>query len=464
VSKPVSAEQGSFRDPSGQIFVSGDHIYRTVMPCAKEDYDFVRGTSVWEDLIAEGLVLPEKKVDPAILGELAEGATYVLEHPKIPFVSYPYEWCFYGLKEAALLHLDLHLRALDNGITLSDATAYNIQFIGSNPVFIDHLSFRKYREGEFWMGHRQFCEQFLNPLLLRSKLGIAHNAWYRGTLEGIDILDMNRLLPWNKKLSWKMMSNIVLQARFQKSEIQSTSQNAGNKRRSLPIEGFRFMLKGLRSWINKLEPADTGKSVWGDYADSNSYLEKEQDQKKQFIAQFIGSVKAETVWDIGCNTGDYSRAAIEAGANSVVGFDFDQTALEAGFKRAQKENLPFLPLFMDAANPSPDQGWAESERSGMLSRATPDSVIALAVVHHLAISRNVSLGNVINWLMNMAPTGVIEFIPKSDPMVQELMRLREDIFDQYTEEAFLAAVASRAQITGKEKVSSTGRLLVSYQR
>ncbi len=464
MSKAISAEQGSFRDPSGQVFVSDDRVYRTVMPVAKDDYDFVRSASVWGELIDEGLVLPEKKVHPSILGELAQGATYVLEHPKIPCISYPYEWCFYGLKEAALLHLDLHLRALDNGITLSDATAYNIQFIGSKPIFIDHLSFRKYREGEFWMGHRQFCEQFLNPLLLRSKLGIPHNAWYRGTLEGIDIMDMNRLLPWNKKLSWKMISNIVLQARFQKSGIQGSAQDTGNKQRRLPIEGFRFMLKGLRSWIKKLEPADTGKTVWGDYAVSNSYLDKEQNNKKQFIAQFTASTKAKIVWDIGCNTGDYSRAAIEGGAKSVVGFDFDQIALEAGFKRAQKEKLPFLPLFMDAANPSPDQGWAESERSGMLSRATPDAIIALAIVHHLAISRNVPLGNVIDWLMSMAPAGVIEFIPKSDPMVQELLRLREDIFDQYTEDVFLAAIASRAQITDQEKVSSTGRLLVSYRR
>lgn len=459
----VVLDKGSFRDPSGQVYLLGDKVYRTVMPRASGDFDTVRSSEAWAALQEEGKVLPEERVDSSILGEAARDAVYVLEHPKLPYISYPYEWSFPLLKAAALLHLDVHMQALEGGITLSDASAYNIQFIGPKAVFMDHLSFRPYREGEFWIGHRQFCEQFLNPLLLRSLLGIPHNAWYRGTQEGISVEDINQLIPLRKKLSWNVLTQITLQARFQRASIGDVKKRKTPVKQKLPKEAFMQMLKSLHSWIGKMEPADTGKTVWGDYAHSHSYTDEEVSRKKQFIHDFVQARKASRVWDIGCNTGDYSKVAIDAGAELVIGFDFDQKALELAYSRAVQEHLPFLPLFLDAANPSPNQGWAESERKGFSSREKPDLLIALAVVHHLAIGRNVPLDEVVDWLVKLSPSGVIEFVPKNDPMVQELLRLREDIFEDYGEEKFLAALESRARVTRKETVSASGRCLFAFE-
>ena len=174
------------------------------MPMAADDFDFVRGSGLIDELHSRGKVIGEQIVDAALLGEHAADAHYVLEHPRLPFVSYPYEWSFSALKAAALLHLDIQQAALKKGVTMTDATAYNIQFIGPRPVFIDSLSFRRYQEGEYWAGHRQFCEQFINPLLLRSFNGIPHNAWYRGELEGISAENLSRLLPWRSRLSWNV--------------------------------------------------------------------------------------------------------------------------------------------------------------------------------------------------------------------------------------------------------------------
>ena len=460
----VEIDGGSFRDPSGRVFLLQDRVYRTVMLRAAPDFDFVRSTPIWGELLKQGKVLPEEKVDPTILGEAAKDAVYVLEHPRLPYISYPYEWSFPVLKAAALLHLDVHLHALKGGITLSDASAYNIQFRGPKPVFIDHLSFRPYLDGEFWIGHRQFCEQFLNPLLLRSVLGVSHNAWYRGMLEGISVSEINQLIPWRKKLSWNILSHVALQARFQRSSLENSKKKQNTVERKLPLAVFRQMLSSLRSWIAKMEPEDTGKTVWGDYAKSHSYTDQEVAAKKQFVHDFVQARQVGKVWDIGCNTGDYSKVAIEAGAKLVIGFDFDQQALEIAYARAQSEKLPFLPLFLDAANPSPNQGWAESERLGFSSREKPDAIIALAVVHHLAIGRNIPLEEVVDWLVGLSPSGVIEFVPKNDAMVQELLRLREDIFYDYNEGYFLKSLESRARVTRAETVSVSGRRLVCFER
>ena len=230
------------------------------------------------------------------------------------------------------------------------------------------------------------------------------------------------------------------------------------------LVSFRRMLEKLDNWINQLEPADTEKTVWQDYAKSHSYSSEEAQLKKIFVKEFVGHVKPKMLWDMGCNIGEYSKAALEAGAEYAVGFDFDQGALEATFARARDENLSLQSLFMDAANPSPNQGWNEEERQGLGARSSVDAVLALAFVHHLSIARNIPLDQLLDWLLNLAPTGVIEFVPKEDPMVQELLRHREDIFPNYTEEFFLQHIATKATLVKTKVVSKSGRLLVWYAR
>jgi ribosomal protein L11 methylase PrmA len=459
----VRADTGSYRDPSGRVFVLGDRVLRTVMPRAAADFEFVRSTGVLERLIAEGAAIAEQSVDPSALPAGFEAARYIVQHPKLPFVSYPYEWCFTGLKRAALLHLDIHIRCLEQDVTLSDASAYNIQFLGPKPIFIDSLSFRRYHEGEFWIGHRQFCEQFLNPLLLRALFGVPHNAWYRGGLEGIPSAELSRLLPLRRKLSWNVLSNVVMPASFQRAATGGADADIPKTSR-LPRATMQRMLERLRTWIAALEPADRGKTVWSDYADHTSYDADDIERKRMVIAEFTASVRPRLLWDIGCNTGDYAKVALQAGAAYAVGFDFDQGALDTAFARAVSERLSFLPLYLDLANPTPSQGWAERERRGLADRASADAILGLALVHHLAIGRNIPLEEVVDWLVGLAPNGIIEFVPKSDPMVQRLLRLREDIFDDYAEEVFAKHLQAKAEIVRAVKVSASDRRLFWFAR
>ncbi|KAB0679727.1 class I SAM-dependent methyltransferase [Aureimonas leprariae] len=463
----IRADAGSFRDPSGRVFHHRDRVLRSVGETARAAYEAVRDKGLFEALAARGAMVASRELPRSEWPDGVGRAAYLLDHERIDTLSYPYEWGFGQLKAAALLHLDLQVELLDNDIVLSDATAYNVQFAGARPVFIDVLSLRPYREREYWEGHRQFCEQFLNPLLLRALAGVAHNAWYRGSLEGIPTLDLARLLPWRKRVSsWNVLSQVTLQAGLERRAIGAPDAAVRQARsgQGLSRLGYAGILQGLRRWIGRLEPADTGKTVWGDYAASHTYTGPEVEAKRRFVEEFAKAERPRRLLDLGCNTGDYSLTALAAGAGKVVGFDFDQRAIDLAFSRAQAEDVDFLPLWLDAANPSPDQGWRQRERPGFASRMRSDALIALAFEHHLAIGRNVPLPDVVEWLTDLAPTGVIEFVPKTDETVRRMLALRTDIFPDYTQEAFERELRRNARIVREAAVSASGRVLFQYDR
>jgi ribosomal protein L11 methylase PrmA len=455
-------EPGSFRDPGGRVFRAGESVFRAVLDAAADNFDRVNQSGILRRLADQG-----KLVDFADVTEKApalglEKANVLLSHPRIPFISYPYEWSFSLHKAAALAHLDLHLELLEQGYTLSDATAYNIQFDGVRPVFIDHLSIRPYEDGEIWAAHRQFCMQFLNPLLMWSVLDLQPNHWFRGSLEGIAPEDLAKLMPLRKRFNWTILTHVVAQAAMQNRSVKTTTGSARYRDARLPKLSFEGMLRGLRSAIARLE-VPSHRTVWGDYAGNTSYAAPEAEAKHAFVKEMVSAIAPGLLYDIGCNSGDYSKSALEAGADKVIGFDFDHGALEIAYRRAREENLDLLPLWLDAANPSPAQGWGQAERMGMTGRAKPDALLALAFVHHIAIGRNVPLDMVIDWLVSLAPTGVIEFPHKDDPMVQLLLSQRPDIFPDYHNEAFAVLLSQRGRIVKSANVLPT-RTLYWYER
>lgn len=458
-------DDSSFRDPAGQVYRTRDRILRSVSARGAPDYEFIRDSGLLSELVTANRLIPSEEVSPDILGPDAGDVRYVLEHPVLPFISYPYEWCFSALKSAALLQLDLITDALARGVTLSDASAYNVQFRGADPVFIDPLSFQRYQNGDYWAAHQQFCEQYLNPLLLTALKGVAFNGWFRGNLEGIHSDDLDRLLSWRHKLNWRVLTHVTLPVR-----LQSRARSAGDtridrvKERHLPKTSLLAMVGGLRKWIGGLEPRSSAHSVWRGYEADNSYDADAAATKAAFTQQFAAKLKPAMLLDVGCNTGEYAEIALNAGAAEAIGIDTDPSVVDAAFQRAKSKNLRFMPLVMDAADPSPGQGWLGRERKSLDGRINAQALLAYAVVHHLAIGRNIPLPEIISWLIGLAPQGVIEFVEKEDPMIQRMLQLREDIFPDYRRDAFLAAIGNHAEIVETRDVIEGRRLLVWYRR
>lgn len=456
---------GSFRDPRGQVFSRNGEIFRTIGPLGLEGYARARDSGLLAELEARGWLVPSREIEGGSAGAAGLDGRIVLQHPRLPFIAYPYEWPFSALKDAALLQLELILECLDRGFSLSDASAYNIQFNGHRPQFIDVLSIQPYVEGEPWFGYRQFCEQFLNPLLLTALHGTPYHAWYRGSLEGIPAVDLAQMLRLRDRLSLRILSHVVLQARLQRKSIADPSRAGASARKvRLTRSGYKAIVMQLRDWVAALQPAGGGKSVWDDYAQSNTYSVSEYAEKRAAIAEFCDRTRPRMLWDIGCNSGDFAATALQSGAGFCVGFDADHGALERAYARAKSGALPFIPLYQDLANPSPSQGWSERERPGVNGRRGADALIALAIIHHLAIGRNVPLPDAVRWLVSLAPRGVIEFVPKSDPTVQTMLALRQDVFDGYSDEAFATTLEAEASIVTRRTSSATGRTLFVYER
>ena len=457
---PVS---GSFRDPKGQVAKTalGD-VFRVITEVGNAEFADVEESGLYAHLIEQGKLIEHHHVPLTDVTNVSNIET-LLRHPSLPMVSYPYEWCFQQMKDAALLQLYLYLESLEYGKTLSDATAYNVQFLRGKPIFIDTLSFIPYTPGQFWLGQEQFTELFLNPLLLTSYSGLPFNDIYRGSMTGVSSEMISAVTPFRRKLSWRYFNYIHLPRQSKKRSLESGAAGVRKVEGKLPKEGFQFILKQLRSWTETLT-APEAPSTWIAYTQTRTYEDQSVSQKVKFVAECVDQARPKQVLDVGCNTGEFSFLALDAGAEHVVGLESDQQALSTAYAQAVEKSAAFLPLHQNITNPTPSQGWANEERDSIGQRVSADFMLALAMLHHIVISGNIPLKRAVSYLTNLAPRGVIEWVPKSDPMVQTLLRNREDIFDTYSENMFERILIETGVSVHKKQKLENGRTLYLYER
>jgi ribosomal protein L11 methylase PrmA len=387
----------------------------------------------------------------------------VIAPERIDFVSYPYEWTFGELKDAALLTLDAQLDALADGWTLRDASAFNVQFRDGRPVLIDSLSFEPHEDGVPWVAYRQFCEHFLAPLALMARVDVRFGNLLRTEIDGIPLDLAARLLPSRTRLNFGLLSHVHLHARSQRRH--AGNEDEGEAARTARIARSRLiaLIGNLRSTVKGLNWTPAG-TEWSDYADNTSYGDAATASKAGLVEAFVREVPGARAWDLGANTGRYSRIAADAGKR-VLAFDIDPAAAEQHYRALKAEGrTDILPLVQDVANPSPGLGWAGRERRSLLERAHADVILALALVHHLAISRNVPLPMLLGLFADLAPWAVVEFVPREDPMVRRLLAARRDVFDDYTIEGFRAAAAGRFEIVREEPIAESPRTLFLLRR
>jgi SAM-dependent methyltransferase len=404
------------------------------------------GSTSFQELVGAGRVVQTTTVDPEPARSLVPAGEWdiIVEHERIPFVSYPYEWSFSMLRDAASAHLEILLAVLDDGIGMKDGTAFNMQWIGTAPVFIDIGSFEPLSDGP-WAGYRQFCQTFLFPLLLESHLGVPFQHYLRGQLEGFDPVDMRNLLRGTKRFKRGVFRNVYLHSILAGRAAQGTQEtkrelSAAGANTTLTKATATKLLKTIRRLRTK-----RASSNWTRYRETCSYSDEDRQQKERFVRAALEVRPGSVVWDLGCNDGYFARVAAET-AEYVVAVDSDDVVIDQLYGTLRQSGTTnILPLVIELVDPSPARGWRGLERKAFDQRGRPDVVLALALVHHLALSANVPLPQIVDWLRSFGGTCVVEFVAREDPMAEVLLGNKPpgtfpdyhvDRFEQLLGEAF----------------------------
>lgn len=447
----------SYRDPSGYIFEAGGEIYRQVNNIFKEDFDLFIKNGCYDNLMKKGLLISHQNILTNLTGDPNWHTT--IKPERIGYISYPYEWPFDMLKDAALLTLQLLKESLAYGFILKDATPFNIQWHKGKLIFIDTLSFEKYKEEGPWAAYRQFCESFLSPLLLMHYTKKPMHELLLAWPDGIPLSVTKSLLPRRSRFSLHTYLHIHLH-----SAVSQKKNNTNNKILKLPKQKLLNLANSLEGLIRKLKPPGT-KTTWDKYYDEaaqrGGYLEKKKEIFLGWITEMPG---LKNCIDLGANDGEFSRLLSE-NATSVVAVDFDANCINRLYNQIKKTGLQKIqPLIMDLAKPSPAIGVNNNERGSFVSRAKFDLALALALVHHLAIGKNMPLTLIAQFFSKISEKLIIEFVPIEDEKVQEMLANRKNIFNEYDELHFEKSFSRYFKIVKKEAIPGSRRGLYLMEK
>lgn len=451
---------GSYRDPSGFVYRKDGVLLRQVHSPYAPHYEALRDSGLYEELVRDRLLLPHEEV-PAAMAANAD-AWRVLRPLEVPFISYPFEWCFDQLRDAALLTLDVLVRSLERGLVLKDASAYNIQFLGGRPVLIDTLSFERYVEGRPWIAYRQFCQHFLAPLLLVAHVDRRLASLLRQYLDGVPLDLASRLLPSRTWTRFGPLLHVHLHAR-------SIRRHGGGRavarmtKRTISRTALLGLADSLRSTVRRLDWSGDA-TEWAGYEDEHNYTESGFEGKRQIVARWLDAMRPAEVWDLGANAGGFARLAAERGAH-VIALDADAGAVTRAYRSLRgHDESRILPLVVDLTNPTPAMGWGHLELQSLFDRGRPDAVLCLALVHHLALTHNLPLPRIADVIARFAPRAIVEFVPKTDPQVRRLLVSREDIFHGYTRDGFEAALGAVFDVEETAALPDSERVLYRLRR
>ncbi len=457
----ATRDPGSYRDPAGFVYRRDGAIYRQIAGSFAADWEHYLSSGLYQRLVDEHIVIAHEEVDP---GSAAEPPAYRVIRPQpIELISYPYEWSFSQLQDAALLTLRAQAAASSAGMSLRDASAYNVQFQRGRPVLIDSLSFERTPAGRPWIAYRQFCEHFLAPLALMARVDVRLGRLLRDNLEGIPLDLAAALLPRRSRFSLGLGPHIHLHARAQRQHADDNAEVGNSKPATMSAKRMATLIESLTDTVAGLswEPQGT---AWADYADHTSYDDQATAAKAAAVTAALQVAGGSSAWDLGANTGRYSRIAADLGYR-VVALDIDPAAVERGYRAIRSDRRDdILPLLADLTDPSPALGWGSAERASLLERIDCDVILALALVHHLAIGANVPLSMIATLFAAMAPHAVVEFVPKEDAMVGRLLASRRDVFPDYSIEGFRAAFADAYRIVSETAIEGTSRSLFHLER
>lgn len=453
----------SFRDPSGFVYKENGEIYRVVNRVYKEDYDHLKKSGLYSKLVKEKLLVKHRELSVG-----GDKKVYKLIKPEfVKYISYPYEWSFNQLKDVALTALRIEKIALNHGMSLKDASAYNFQFVNLKPVLIDTLSFERVKEGSPWIAYKQFCQHFLAPLALSYYRDQRLNNLLKHYLDGIPLDLVSKLLPRSTYLKMPLLINLHLHAKSQDVFSQKSQLKRIEK-----LPGQKISLNSVKALVENLETAIKGlewkheESFWKKYYKDNSYSATSFKNKEKIIDKFLSACTgSRSVLDLGSNLGIFSFISAKKELETIA-LDYDHACIDRTYSLAKAKGYKnILPVVNDLSNPSPDLGWDQNERGGLIGRFEVDVVMALALMHHLIIGNNVPLNKVVDFMEKMTKKYlIIEYVPTDDVQVKEMVMLRSD-WHSYSKSDFLGAFAKKFKLLKEAKVSNkSGRIIYLLRR
>ena len=419
----------------------------------KDDFDFFLSSGCYDHLVKNKWLVPHEEISENFSGSPDWYKT--LRPQKIPFISFVYEWCVSMIKDAALLTLRIAKEVIPFGMVLKDATPYNIQWLEGKPVFIDTLSFERYDPLRPWIAYRQFCESFLSPLLLMHYTKQPLQSLLLAYPHGIPLSIARSILPWRSKFSFHTYLHIHLHERL---ASKSTGKEAPHQINFSEKKLFR-LLDSLESLVESLQWRE-GMTTWGNYYGEAKQRKDYVEEKKNIVREWLGGLpEIKTAVDLGANDGEFSHLFSERNIDTIAA-DYDHTALNRLYETIKKTNTKnILPLLIDIANPSPSIGMNNTERTSFLERTNVDLALALALVHHLAIGKNIRFEQIAEFFEALADWVIIEFIPKQDEKVQFMLKQKKDIYAGYTEENFLKGFKKFFNIEDRKRMVGSNRVL-----
>jgi hypothetical protein len=450
----------SYRDPAGFVFWRDGQLLRQVNRRFAGQWDAFRASDLLEGLTRERRLLEFEAVDLGLAAQ-PEQAHAILRPARIHFISYPYEWTFGQLRDAALTTLDIQAAAIASGFSLRDAPAWNIQFHDGRPIHIDHLSFGPFEPTSPWPAYHQFCRHFLAPLALMSYRDVRLGGLATRFSDGIPLDLASTLLPRSSWMRPGMAAHLHLHSRAERSaSAEAGAPTRGSMTRlkhEALVESLRRTIAGLR-WEPRSSP-------WTRYEPTTSYTPDAAGAKERIVAELLDDMPSGSIWDLGANTGRFSRMAAEKG-HRVVAMEADHGAAEILYRRVRDDReTRIMPLVIDLTNPSPAAGWASEERLSLTQRGPADVVLVLGLVHHLLIAGNVSLERLVAYLGDIGRRIIVEFIGPDDARAAALLRGREgDPPPPYDLRSFRDAIGARFSILGERPVAGSSRIIIDAQR
>jgi len=457
----VSFAPSSFRDPAARVLAEeGPRVRRVLSAGAAADDARLRGAGLFAELERAGWLIPSWRRDDLIA---PDGWAAVVETQRLPFVSYPAEWSFSMLRDAALLTLQLTERALERGAMLKDASAFNVLFDGARPRFVDVSSLTPRDADAPWLAYGQFCDHFLAPLMLEAYRGVPFQSFLLGSLEGLPVATLARLLSARDLLRRGVALHVAARAWLERRNAAPDAA-ASRTARALPLPAAALQrnVRGLQRIVGGLRSCAT--SAWGDYAVAvDATMTARKSAFVEAAATRFGG--GQLAWDVGANTGHYSRILARHYA-CVVAIDADAGAIDrlyAGLQAAPEAER-IVPLVVDIMQPTPARGWRGRERAGLSERGRPQLALHLALSHHLCLGRGVPLDEWLDLVRETSPAAVVELVAADDPHSQALLATRTAHHAGYDLPSFRALAAQRFELLAEEMLTPTRTLFLLARR